>query len=186
MPELSRRALLSSLAASSFLALSRPAQATLVRGLSLAELVGRSSCVVQLTAREAVSHYVMLGGRRSIVTDTRVQVEATLAKGATLPTELDVRTLGGVVDGVGELVHGQAQLELGEPSVGFLVDAGGVHWVTGMAQGHYPLRFEPGRDALLEASRNLPTIRDWEASAVRQLAGQSLTSARRLLRELSR
>lgn len=185
MLELSRRALLSSLAASSFLAFSRPARATLVRGLSLTELVRRSSCVVQLTARQAVSHYVMLGGRRSIVTDTRVQIEATLAKGATAPAELEVRTLGGVVDGVGELVHGQAQLEFGEPCVGFLVEAAGVHWVTGMAQGHYPLRFEPDREPLLEASRDLPTIRDWEASAVKQLAGQSLDRARRLLREIT-
>jgi hypothetical protein len=66
-----------------------------------------------------------------------------------------------------------------------LVESGGVHWVTGMAQGHYPLRFEPDREPLLEASRNLPTIRDWESSAVKQLAGQPLDRARHLLSEIT-
>jgi hypothetical protein len=162
------------------------ARATLVRGLSLQALVERSERVIVLRPLESYSHYVELGGRRSIVTDTRVRVEEVIAKRPPRHGELLVRTLGGRVGRVGELVHGQAELEAGGVSLAFLKrDAEGAHWVMGMAQGHYPIQGSLTEGARLTASRNLPEIRDWHASAVRDLTGQELGAARSVIRKLS-
>jgi hypothetical protein len=164
---------------------SRPAQATLVRGLPLRALVERSDAVIVLRPLESYSHYVSLGGRRSIVTDTRVAVEELVAK-APPASELLVRTLGGRVGHVGEIVHGQAELAMGNASLAFLKQDGeGAHWVVGMAQGHYPIAGTSSDDARLMASRNLPEIRDWEACAVRELSGMKLAAARGAIRQLS-
>lgn len=187
MLELTRRTFLMSSAAATAVLVARSATATLVRGLDLPQLVARSTRVVELRALEAFSHHVTLGGQRCIVTDTRVQVESVVAKGAPAQGELWVRALGGIADGVGELVHGQAELTIGERCLGFLKEASdGMHWVTGMAQGHYPTHVAPSGQTLLQASRNLPTIRDWQSSAVRRLAGQPLERARQMVREVAR
>lgn len=186
MLELTRRTFLMSTAAATAMLVARSAPATLVRGLDLEQLVSRSTRVVELRALEAFSHHVILGGQRCIVTDTRVQVENVVAKSAPRQGELWVRVLGGIADGVGELVHGQAELTIGAHCLGFLKEArDGVHWVTGMAQGHYPIHVETSGRRLLQAGRNLPTIRDWHASAVRRLAGQSLERARQMVREVA-
>jgi hypothetical protein len=187
MLELTRRGFLMSAGAASAALIARAAPATLVRGLDLEHLVLRSTRVVELLPLEAFSHHVTLGGQRCIVTDTRVQVEGVVAKGAPAQGELWVRVLGGIADGVGELVHGQAELTIGARCLGFLKEADdGMHWVTGMAQGHYPLHVEASGRTLLQASRNLPTIRDWQGSAVRRLAGQPLERARQMVREVAR
>jgi hypothetical protein len=157
----------------------RQAHGTLVRGLSLQALVARSERVIVLRPLESYSHYVTLGGRRSIVTDTRVAVEQVVAKQPPQQDELLIRTLGGRVGRIGEIVHGQAELEAGGLSLAFLKqDAQGAHWVMGMAQGHYPIEGPLTEGARLSASRNLPEIRDWNASAVRELTGKKLAAAR--------
>lgn len=177
---------MSTAAATAVLA-ARAASATLVRGLDLAQLVAQSTRVVELYALEAFSHYVTLGAQRCIVTDTRVRVENVVAKAAPAESELWVRVLGGIADGVGELVHGQAELTIGKRCLGFLKEApDGIHWVTGMAQGHYPAHVEASGQTRLQASRNLPTIRDWQNSAVRRLAGQPLERARQMVREVAK
>jgi hypothetical protein len=110
------------------------ASATVVRSLSLPALVQGSRRIVVVTALGSTSHYEELGRRRRIVTDTRVRVDEGIAKTDDLDSELMVRTLGGSVAGVGELVHGQAQLVLGEPCVMFLLQGpDGLHYVNGMA-----------------------------------------------------
>lgn len=157
----------------------RRASATLSRGLPLDLLVGRSRHIVVLKPIDSHSHYVVLGGRRCIVTDTRVGVEESVAKGAPEQGELVVRTLGGRVGTVGEIVHGQAELEPGRVSLAFLKPGpDGAHWFVGMAQGHYVLEDFPAPDARLRASRNLPMLRDWYGSAARFLAGKRLDAAR--------
>ena len=156
-----------------------PARATLVRGLSLKVLVSRSQQIVLLKPLDAHSHYVTLGGRRSIVTDTRVSVEDWVAKESTRQSELLVRTLGGRVGSVGELVHGQPELEPARTCLAFLKSGPeGVQWFVGMAQGHYRLENFPAANARLLASRNLPELQDWNGSAVQQLTGQRLHTAR--------
>ena len=159
--------------------------ATLMRGLSLRELVRQSHHVLSLSALESRCRYLVIGGRRSIVTETRVRIEDVLAGAVPSDGQLVVRTLGGVLDGVGELVHGQAEFSLGAPCVAFLtLGEDGSFWVTGMAQGHFPI-VAAGAEATLAASPHLSTLRDWEHSAVRALVGQKLTEATRLVREAS-
>jgi hypothetical protein len=164
---------------------SERASATLVRGLSLAALSKRSQIVAVGAALDARSHVVELGGQRRIVTDTRLGVREAFFGGSR--SELTVRTLGGRVDGVGELVSGQPELELGRPGVLFLLEGpDGIHHVVGMAQGHFPLRTDERGRELLRPSPRLPRIADFADSAVRRLSGLELSSARALVLEARR
>ena len=156
------------------------ASATIVRAMPLAALVQSSRRVVVITALAASSHFEELGRRRRVVTDTRVRVDEVVAKGEGVDSELMVRTLGGSIGRLGELVHGQAQLVLGEPCVAFLMQGpDGLHYVNGMAQGHYPLRAR-----LLTKSPDLPEILDFDSSAVKALVGSELGAAAARIRGL--
>jgi hypothetical protein len=179
----SRRGLLLGLASSAaFGTVGSRASATVVRAVSLPTLVQSSRHVVVVTALAAECHFEVLGRRRRIVTDTRVRVEERVAKSSGVDSELLVRTLGGTLDDVGEHVHGQAQLLLGEPCVAFLLQGpDGLHYVNGMSQGHYPLR---GSAQKLAESPELPKIIDFEGSAVKALVGTSLATAGAKVRAL--
>lgn len=156
---------------------SAPARATVMRALPLRTLVQTSRRIVVVTALSAESHFEELGRRRRIVTDTRLRVEEGLAKADGMDREILVRTLGGAVGDLGERVHGQAQLLLNEPCVAFLLQGpDGLHYVNGMAQGHYPLRGDARR--LLAQSPDLPEILDFDSSAVKALVGSDLSAAR--------
>lgn len=186
MSSISRRALITSfgLGAGAGL-LPRLAHATLVRGVTLAELVGRSQHVLLGTPLDAECQVMRIGGRRMLVTETRLRVEGVLALSAPSGTELVVRTLGGRLDGEGELVHGQAELDLAVRCAAFLQRGpDGVCWVTGMAQGHYPLEGAEG-SFTLRPSPHLPTILEWERSAVKRLSGMRLADAERAIAEVS-
>lgn len=159
------------------------ASATIVRSVSLPALVRGSRRIVVVTALAAESRVEELGRRRRIVTDTRVRVEEGIAKIEGMDNELLVRTLGGTVGQAGELVHGQAQLTLGEPCVAFLLQGpDGLHYVNGMAQGHYPLRGSAVKQ--LASSPDLPKILDFDSSAVKALVGSDLGAASARIREL--
>ena len=182
MPETTRRAFLCGAAAAGAALYVPEARATLLRGLSLQQLVQRSDRSLVLEPFEATARYASIGGRRSIVTDTRVGVHEAWT-GAS-ESELTLRTLGGRLEGVAELVHGQPVLELGVRAVAFLKRShdGQTWWTQGMAQGHFPLT---GRSetSLLLANRGLPSILNLETSAVRQLVGRQLGQARELVRQ---
>lgn len=183
MGQVSRRGLLAGVAsgvvASAF---SATASATIVRALSLPALVQGSRRIVVVTALAAECHFEELGRRRRVVTDTRVRVEEALAKGSGVDSEVLVRTLGGTVGQLGERVHGQAQLVIGEPCVAFLLQGpDGLHYVNGMAQGHYPLR---GAERRLTRSADLPEIIDFDSSAVKALVGSELGAASTRIRAL--
>ncbi len=184
MGSVSRRGLLLGLAAGATAGVfSAKASATIVHALTLPSLVQSSRRILVVTALASECHFEELGRRRRIVTDTRVRVEEQLAKGDGVESELLVRTLGGAVGRLGERVHGQAQLVLGEPCVAFLLQGpDGLHYVNGMAQGHYPLRGEQAR--LLARSADLPEILDFDSSAVKALVGSELDSAGARIRAL--
>jgi len=59
----------------------------------------------------------------------------------------------------------------------------GLHYVNGMAQGHYPLRQSAARE--LTRSPDLPEILNFEDSAVKALVGSELASAGARIRALS-
>lgn len=161
---------------------SEQAHATLVRGLTLAALSKRSQVAAVGVARDARSHVVTLGGQRRIVTDTRLGIRDAFFGGP--GSELTVRTLGGQVDGVGELVSGQPELELGRAAVLFLLEGpDSIHHVVGMAQGHFPLQPDEGGRERLHPSPRLPRIADFADSAVKRLSGLELDVARKLVLE---
>jgi len=185
MGQVTRRGLLLGLGTGAALgALGRPASATVARSLTLSALVHSSRSIVVVTALAAESRYEELGRRRRIVTDTRVRVEEQLAK-ETVERELMVRTLGGSVGRLGELVHGQARLSLGKSCVAFLLRGpDGLHYVNGMAQGHYPLSQQSVKRLL--QSPDLGELLDADDSAVKQLVGTELGAATLRIRALSR
>jgi hypothetical protein len=185
MGKVSRRGLLVGMSsAATIQLLGGSASATIARSMTLQALVQSSGRISVVTALIAESHFEELGRRRRVVTDTRVRVEETLAKGGSVESELMVRTLGGSIGRLGELVHGQARLAIGEQCVAFLLKGpDGLHYVNGMAQGHYPLSSEEVRRLLM--SPDMPKIVDYESSAVKQLVGSELGRAAERIRALS-
>jgi hypothetical protein len=161
------------------------AEATVARSLSLEGLVRGATQVLIVTALASESRFVELGRRRRVVTDTRVRVAEQVLAGRATSSELLVRTLGGSVGDLAEVVHGQPRLASGEACVAFLLEGpDGLHYFQGMAQGHYPLNRSAER--LLLASPDLPTLLGYDGSAVRQLAGSPLRTARERILAVAR
>jgi hypothetical protein len=161
----------------------RLAEASLARGLSLRELARASRYALVVTPLESVSQWETFGGRRLIITDTRAQVEDALTREAPEQGELWIRVLGGVVGGRGQRVAGQAELVLGKPSALFLSPATPIlAYVTGAAQGHYPLVPDARAALRLRPSRQLPELLEPERAASAVLAGTTVAEARDLVR----
>jgi hypothetical protein len=150
---LSRRQVFGTLGlAGAALALPRLASATLARAITLPELVGLSQYALVGTATDAKSRWETVGNTRRIVTYVRVEVTQPIDGRPPPDTSLMLRTLGGQVGDIGQLVHGEARFELGAASVVFLApDEDGVLGIAAMAQGHYPLRTTSGDVARLRA-----------------------------------
>jgi len=117
------------------------APASVVRALSLPELVGESAIVAVARVETAASAWV--GGR--IVTDAVLVVDEGLA-GAAAGERVTVRTLGGEVDGIGQRVSGEPWFRAGERYLVFLerlpppADEGAALFrPVGMAQGALPV-----------------------------------------------
>jgi hypothetical protein len=141
------------------LACPKLAEAAVFRALSLEALLVESETVSVVIALAAECHYETIGSRRVIVTDTRVRIERTLGGRSTADSECLVRSLGGIVGERGELVDGQAVLPLGRRALVFLGrSAPSLYFVTGMAQGHFPL--VRARDGIerLRRSPHLPRL----------------------------
>jgi hypothetical protein len=116
------------------------------------------------------------------VTITRIRVDEHVARSKTSSSEVMVRTLGGRVGKLGQLVHGEAELR-SDPCMLFLHDAeGGLSTVTAMAQGHYPVLVDAGK-RMLKKSPGLAKLVMTPDSAVERLAGQALEAAARIVRE---
>jgi hypothetical protein len=160
-----------------------PAQAGVARGLPLEELVKRSAHVLRATPLEAYSEWSQFGKERRIVTYTRLRVDDPLRDGEAPDSELLVRTLGGVVGDIGQVVHGEATLIIGEPCVAFLKAMhDGLLGVTAMAQGHYPLLADKSGLFRLNSSPELAVLLDEQRSAVARLRGRTYDEAKTLIR----
>lgn len=184
MSKFSRRVALAGVVASAGgVLLPSVAQATVVRGLSLPELAKGSRRILVGTALEANAHWEVIGGRRRIVTDTRLRVDE-MVNDASADSELLVRTLGGTVGDIGAKVHGEALLNLNERCMVFLQEpATGIHRVVGMAQGHYPVRPDAQRALRLQMSPQAPELVGKADFATLRLRGLELNRAKLLIRE---
>jgi hypothetical protein len=161
----------------------RSAFGTLAVALSLEELARGSREVFVGTPVESYSIWETLGDARRIVTYTRVLAEHDIKREGS-DTELLVRTLGGRVGEVAQLVHGEANLKLNDRTTVFLNSGDdGVLRVTGMAQGEYPLRRDAKGTERLRASYTLPELtRRGTAAAIERLPGLSVSEAHDLVR----
>jgi len=158
-----------------------PAHATLSRAVRVEDLVTRSRHVLLGEPLESYSAWERIGDRKHIVTYTRVRAHELLSGADPKQEELLVRTLGGRVGELGELVHGEARLRVGDRSVLFVTPVQDVLSVTAMAQGHYPLRRDSAGSELLQRSPAAnEVIDDDAASAIRRLPGLKVPEARAL------
>lgn len=163
------------------LAFASAARATTARAVSLSELVRRSTRIARATALDSFARTEDIGGMRHIVTYSRVRIDDSI-HGSTADSETLVRTLGGRVKDLGEIVHGEAELTLNETSLVFLsADSSGVESVTAMAQGYYPLANDQAGVPRLQISRNMPHLLGGSAAAAAQLSGKSFADARALI-----
>lgn len=160
------------------------AGASVSRALRLEQLVGRSRHVVLGEPLDGYSVWETIGDRRHIVSYTRVRTHELLAGEDPGQEEILVRTLGGRVGKLGELVPGEARLQLGSRSVLFTMLSGEALTVTAMAQGHYPLRRDGASVEWLQRSPEAMDLVSEEGSAVRQLSGLRVAEARKLLRQV--
>ncbi len=165
---------------------SRAALASLSRAVPVEELVGRSQHVLLGEPLDAESVWEQVGRRRHIVTYTRVRTLEPLAGADPRQEELLVRTLGGRVGELGELVHGEAMLQLGARGVLFVMPTRGGLAVTAMAQGHYPVLRDAAGAERLRRSPEASELLGEEGSAVKRLSGLQVTEARSLLRRAVR
>jgi hypothetical protein len=163
----------------------RSAEATIAFGLTLEALVRRSDRIVLGTPLASSACFVDLPGSHRIVTDVVVRIDDVLAKAPPAAGEVVVRVLGGVVGKSAEFVDGQAELSPGAACVLFLCQADAdVHWVAGMAQGHFPLRVDSAGTSRLALSPRMPAMLHPERSAARRLVGADISSARGLIQAL--
>jgi hypothetical protein len=163
--------------------------ATVVRAVALRDLVGMSRHVVIGDALEAYGVWETVARRRRIVTYTRLRVTEQVHGSAAPEREVQVRTLGGRVGEIGQIVHGEAVIPVGLPSLLFLRQReDGALGVAAMAQGHFPLDRDASTGALrLTRSPRLGEMLGADGSAaVRQLVGRSLEEAKRLVKEAAR
>ena len=118
----------------------KTAEATVARGLSLTELALISEASVVGKAGERECRWEVIGGQKRIVTYTRLAVSRHVFGLDEKVTEVTVRTLGGRIGDLGQIVHGEARLARDESALMFLRRTGDTGYrVTAMAQGHYPL-----------------------------------------------
>jgi len=163
----------------------REAMAGTAVGVTLPALVRRSSVVAFSRSLEASSRWEEIGGSRRIVTYQRVWFDELLF-GQPSSQELWVRTLGGRVGDLAQIVHGEAELRVGDPCLLFVHPGrDGVPVVTELAQGHYPLRADGG-SFRLHPSPRLGRILAADGSAVKALVGRTRAEATSLLEQVGR
>ena len=168
------------------LVLAEPAHASVARAISVSDLVKRSRSVVLATPLAAHSEWATIGDSRRIITITRIRIEEHVGRNTPEASEVLVRTLGGRVGKLGQVVHGEAELRAERTSMLFLHDAeGGLSTVTAMAQGHYPLYTDAGKTTL-QKSPGLAKLVMAADAAVERLTGIGLEAATKIVREADR
>ena len=117
------------------------------------------------------------------MTETRLLIEE-LVDGELEDSEVMVRTLGGQVGDVGQVVHGEAVLVRNRRAVVFLSGRGTrTSSVTAMAQGHYPVRPDGhGKSRLALSPRLGHLLGTGDASATVRLLDRELDAATLLIR----
>ncbi len=109
------------------------------------------------------------GGR--IVTYSHVHADRTVA--GSLESDTWVRTMGGTVGRIGQLVDGEPVLTVGHPGLLFLqpvAESGGVYAVTARAQGQFPVVLSDKSVPLFRASSAVGGLVPTPSTRVTQMA----------------
>jgi hypothetical protein len=179
---LSRRSLLLGGLTALALGRTRPAHASLFLPVTLTDLVGLSQHAVVATPGVATSRWETMGGRERIVTYTPLRVESVL-DGTSPSSELMVRTLGGRVGDIGQLVPGEAPLRENTTAALFLEPVGSnLFGVTAMAQGHYQLMAD-GKGLRRLKANMISFAKTTPAAAVVRLDGRTVVEVEGLVAE---
>ncbi len=114
------------------------AHATVVKSLSLKQMTKAADVIVVGEVVERVSSWNEEKTR--IYTVTRIRIGETL-KGSAGAAELQVRQIGGTLDGLTQQIVGNAKLKQGEEVLLFLDQDESLpfHYVVGMAQGKFTI-----------------------------------------------
>lgn len=152
---------------------------TPVRALTLRELLLASDVVLDGLVVGNSAEWVEVFGARRIVTAWHLELREQFA-GERAASE--VATLGGVVGDLQQWVPHEAQLRLGARYLLFLRGGAlGRAWVTGMAQGAFPLQLNGGAEWRVGISVAQAELASHHSSAVAVLNGRALDDVRRLI-----
>jgi hypothetical protein len=118
------------------------------------------------------------------VTLSELRVDEAYRGGHGLEARVVVRTLGGRVGDVGQIVHGEPLLSLRQPALVFLRRRpDGLRYVVGRAQGAYQARPDAAGVRRLRPNPGQCELTGFSAdSAVARLSGLDLSEARRAIR----
>jgi hypothetical protein len=116
--------------------LAKPASASVQVAVLFDDLVRDSSAICVFTGLEQKAAWE--NGR--IYTRTRVRCDQKLAGQLEQGQEAWIRTMGGIADGIGQSVSGEAAFAVGATSIAFVHPGNGVFEVTARAQGHFPVQ----------------------------------------------
>jgi hypothetical protein len=182
-PMLSRRSLLlGSLFATVGVSAASRANASVARALSVSELVRTSRHALVATPVDLFAQWETIGKHRRIITYTMMRTDYSIDGRPPATRELLVRTLGGIVDGIGQVVPGEAVLRRGVTAALFISDVSkDLFAVTGMAQGHYPLVSDAKGMRRLTASRGALEVAADANAAVKRLDGRSVEEVEALV-----
>jgi len=119
-------------------------RASVAVAMTLKDLVEKSESVVVGIPKSRTSRWE--AGR--IITYTTVAIDTAVSGSTKAGETITIRTLGGVVDGIGQIVHGEAVLKVGSPVMIFVgplttsyaaTAIAGSRIVVGMSQGVLPV-----------------------------------------------
>jgi hypothetical protein len=165
-------------AAAAGLALPAQASASMALAVSLGELVHTCQHAAVGISVDAFSRWEMVAKKNRIVTYSVVDIERPLDGRPLAKGPIMVRTLGGIVGGVGQVVHGEAVIALGERTALFLRGVTpDFYSVLAMAQGAYPVKADTSGVPRLHAALEALELRRTKDAAVHRLNGRSLQDA---------
>lgn len=131
------------------------AQATIVRSMSVEQLANEADAVVHGRVVGQTSAWNDTKSRIYTITDVEV-IEAVKGKSAA-KTVVQVRQIGGTVDGITQSIVGNASLKQGEEVFLFLDSDEKLpyHYVIGMAQGKYAIDRAAGEPQVVRSLSGL-------------------------------
>ncbi len=151
------------------------ASATVIVQLDLTDLVQRAGAVFVGKAVKTQMHWT--ADRKHIVTDTTFQVGTPL-RGTRLGGQVTVRSLGGVVDGIGMRVSGSPSFKKGDEVLLFTEKRGAHRYVVGMTQGAYRVSRDAKNRATVRVNLSGVSLARRTQKGLRLLHGHQVGGAR--------